>query len=78
MHGESAEWSIEAHLLAATVDALRWLQWVKTKDGQKGKNMPEPIERPGVESGKKRKTGTAMDIDEALDWLGKDFDKFRE
>jgi hypothetical protein len=40
-------------LLAAIADVLRWLQWAKTKDGQKGRNAPDPIPRPGVKSRKR-------------------------
>lgn len=40
-------------LLAAIADALRWLQWAKTKDGRKNQNRPDPIPRPGVQKAKK-------------------------
>ncbi|QPK80821.1 hypothetical protein G7Y41_07105 [Schaalia sp. ZJ405] len=29
-------------------DALRWLQWAKTKDGQRNMNRPKPFPRPRV------------------------------
>lgn len=71
MHGESADWTLEAHLMASMVDSLRWLQWAKTKDAEKGKNAPEPVPRPGVEDTKKKqRTGEGMDIDAAYEWLG--------
>ncbi|AER47572.1 tail assembly chaperone [Mycobacterium phage DS6A] len=53
MHPEEAGWTPTNMLLAAIVDVLRWLQWARTKDGQAGRNMPEPIKRPGVH-GRKR------------------------
>ncbi|MDH6279364.1 DUF5361 domain-containing protein [Prescottella agglutinans] len=34
-------------LLADVADTLRELRWMKTKDGQRGVNRPEPIKRPG-------------------------------
>lgn len=36
-------------LLAAAVDQLTVLAWMKTEDGAKGRNRPKPIPRPGVE-----------------------------
>lgn len=30
-------------LLASIADSLRWLQWTKTKDGQRGRNQPVRI-----------------------------------
>lgn len=50
MHPDQAGWTLTNQLLAAAVDVLRWLQWAKTEDGSKGRNMPDPIERPGVKS----------------------------
>ncbi|NMM93488.1 DUF5361 domain-containing protein [Bifidobacterium oedipodis] len=28
--------------------SLRWLVWAKTKDGQKGRGKPKPIQPPGI------------------------------
>ncbi|MCG7610341.1 DUF5361 domain-containing protein [Mycobacterium sp. CnD-18-1] len=53
MHPEEAGWTLTNMLLAAIADALRWLQWAKTKDGRKNRNAPDPIERPGVKKRKK-------------------------
>lgn len=54
MYPERAGWDTQAVLLGQTVDALHWLQWAKTKDGQKGRNRPssvlpfrKPARRPG-------------------------------
>lgn len=42
------QWTLENQLLPAQVDALRWLVWSKTTDGQRNRNHPKPIPRPGV------------------------------
>lgn len=54
MHPDEAGWTLTNMLLATIADVLRWLQWSKTKDGRKNRNMPEPIERPGVVPRKRR------------------------
>lgn len=54
MHPNEAGWTLTNMLLAAIADALRWLQWARTKDGQKNHNPPEPIPRPGVKGRRKR------------------------
>lgn len=54
MHPDEAGWTLTNHLLAMIADALRWLQWAKTKDGQKNRNRPDPITRPGVRAAKRR------------------------
>lgn len=46
---EHSGWGISEHLLALVADYLAWIQWTKTEDGQKNRNRPKPIERPGVE-----------------------------
>lgn len=73
-----SRWTLEAHLLAAAVDVLRWLQWTKTEDGEKRRNMPDPIPRPGVEppGNKKQIKGTAEEVDVIVDWLGPEFAEF--
>lgn len=45
------EWqwrSVDTHLAAIQADSLRWLQWSKTQDAQKGRGAPPPIPRPGT------------------------------
>ncbi|OBJ26970.1 DUF5361 domain-containing protein [Mycobacterium sp. 1245801.1] len=54
MHPDEAGWTLTNMLLAVIADCLRWLQWAKTKDGQKGRNAPEPIKRPGVKGNRRR------------------------
>jgi len=40
--------SVDAMLLSGIYDTVRWLQWAQSKDGQKNRNRPEPLRRPGV------------------------------
>lgn len=35
--------ALETFLLSAIYDKVSWLQWAKTKDAEKGRNMPESI-----------------------------------
>lgn len=43
---------------------------MQSRDGQKGRNRPEPLERPGVSRVNRRKFGaTRMDFAEADAWL---------
>lgn len=48
LHGEVAEWSAQEHLTANLIDLVMLLVWFKTSDGQKGRNRPKPVQRPGV------------------------------
>ncbi|RTE50388.1 DUF5361 domain-containing protein [Actinobaculum sp. 352] len=68
MHGEDALWDMDAQLLAHIADHVAWLVWAKTADGQKGRNRPKPIPRPGVEpaQGGERHIGTAAPVDVIL------------
>lgn len=70
MRGEEALWGMQEQLLAGAVDALRILIWQQTKDGEKGRNQPDPIQRPGVEPKSKVIGKGAIPIDEMADWLG--------
>ena len=50
MVGEDASpWGLSEQLLADIADKLAVQIWFKTKDGEKGRNRPKPIPRPGVE-----------------------------
>lgn len=49
LHGDAAKWSDQEHLTAILVDLASLLVWFKTEDGQKNKNRPKRIPRPGVE-----------------------------
>jgi len=68
IHGADAAWGLNEHLLATVADYQAILIWQKTKDGQKNRNRPKPIERPGVKVSEKT-TGTAMSIEDADKWL---------
>ncbi len=48
------------------MDALRWLVWAKTKDGEKGRRRPEPLQRPGIKEPESRipKDVVALPVDE--------------
>ncbi|MEU8758101.1 hypothetical protein [Streptomyces sp. NPDC048659] len=52
VHGESAEWSVSDHLLAAAVDHLAVANWmfhaVNTGEDDEAPDPPQPIPRPGV------------------------------
>ena len=65
-------WDVQDYLLAEIADAQRWLVWAKTKDGQKNRNMPKPIPRPGVQESNGRLTDVrAMDVDELKEFLAR-------
>ncbi|MEU8616689.1 hypothetical protein [Streptomyces sp. NPDC048623] len=65
IHGESAEWSLSDHLLAAAVDHLAVANWMfqcvnSDEDGDQPE-FPKPVPRPGVkdedEDGEGSRTG---------------------
>lgn len=65
MHPDLYPWDNGNMLLAEVADGINWLKWAKTKDGQKNRNHPTPIERPGVEVKRARRTkGEAIPIDQ--------------
>ena len=66
LHPQLYQWDHHAMLMALMADSLQWLAWAKTKDGQKGRNMPDPIPRPGVEGEAKTKQtrGQAVPLNE--------------
>ena len=43
---ELAEWTAMHELLRSMEFSLRWLTWAKSKDGQKGINVPQPVDPP--------------------------------
>ena len=63
-------WGLQEMLTADVADTLRRLWWAKTKDGQKGRNPPKQIPRPGV--AKPERIGDApvpiADMNEFLGW----------
>lgn len=54
-HPDSWNWDNNAMLQASMVDLLNILVWFKTADGQKGRNRPKMVPRPGVEPDKDSK-----------------------
>ncbi|MFB7720738.1 DUF5361 domain-containing protein [Nocardia sp. NPDC056100] len=69
MYAETSRWQLDQYLLADMADCLRWLVWSKSDDARHGRNRPEPIPRPGLESGRE-KLGTATDINQINEFLG--------
>lgn len=70
---ERNRWPVSAYLIAAVVDQLNLIIWTKTKDGEKGRNRPTPIPRPGVEEKTKNRDSEvqAMDLDELKAFLAR-------
>lgn len=66
---DAHKWQLDQFLLAEMTDCLRWLVWSKTDDAKNGRNRPEQITRPGLESNRER-VGTAMGVDRMNDFLG--------
>lgn len=70
---EWAAWAggdVSAHLLAVIADGVTAGNWMQSKDGQKNRNRPKPIPRPGLEPDSKRYGGKAETVDSIRDWLG--------
>jgi Family of unknown function (DUF5361) len=68
--GQRVSWGANEHLLAVAVDLLQVLVWMQSTDGQKNRNRPKPLPRPGVEPVGDRRFGDAqMTVDEAKAWL---------
>lgn len=70
MHAEDAPWGLSEHLLAVLADAVIAGNWMQSRDGQKNKNRPKPIPRPGVVPDKKKFGGRAESMDTIREWLG--------
>jgi hypothetical protein len=69
MHPDAAPWGLSEHLLAVVADAVIAGNWMKSRDGQKNRNRPKPIPRPGVEEDR-RYGGKAESLDTIREWLG--------
>lgn len=65
---QDAPWGLAEHLLAELTDTQHLLLWSKTKDGQKNRDRPKPIERPGRRPEKFGKQ--PLPLDEMHEWLG--------
>ena len=72
MHPDAAAWNLSEHLLAVIADAVIAGNWMQSKDGQRNRNRPKPIPRPGVEPENKRFGGKAESMETIRDWLGWD------
>lgn len=62
-------WGLQEQLMAEAVDTLRWLKWAKTKAAQYGRDLPDPIPRPGVTTPEVI-GGAPVDIDDIDALLG--------
>jgi len=69
-HPEEAGWGLSEHLLAVVADAVISGNWMQSKDGQRNRNRPKQIQRPGVVPDKKKFGGQAESIETIRDWLG--------
>jgi len=70
MNPDSWQWSLSDHLLAVVADAVITGNWMQSKDGQRNRNRPKPIPRPGQEPQDKTYGSGALELDEMADWLG--------
>ena len=58
-----ASWSSSETLLAVLIDEVRHLTWVYAQSQTKQKvPFPEPLERPGVRSGRRKKMHSAAEL----------------
>jgi hypothetical protein len=70
MHPDAAPWGLSEHLLAVVADAVIAGNWMRSRDGQKNRNRPKPIQRPGVVPEHKKFGGQAESIEAIRGWLG--------
>lgn len=70
MHPDAAPWGLSEHLLAVIADAAISGNWMQSRDGQKNRNRPKPIPRPGVKPENQKFGGRAESIDTIREWLG--------
>jgi hypothetical protein len=70
MDPDSSTWGLSEHLLAVVADAVIAGNWMSSRDGQKNRNRPKPIPRPGIVPESKKFGGRAESIDTIRDWLG--------
>lgn len=71
-----SQWGLPEQLIAMIADSVNWLVWSKTKDGERNRNKPKRIPRPGVEDTKTETLGgggSVLPMDEMLAWLDSDF-----
>lgn len=53
--------------------SLRWLVWAKTKDGQKGRRKPKPVQAPGTSN----RDSNRRDVVRKTDLVGMDKQSLR-
>ena len=70
MHPDAAPWGLPEHLLAVIADAVTAGNWMQSRDGQKNRNRPKPIPRPGIVPDKKQFGGKAESMTTIREWLG--------
>lgn len=70
MNPDAAPWGLSEHLLAVLADAVIQGNWMQSRDGQKNRNRPKPIPRPGATPDNEKFGGKAESIDAIRAWLG--------
>ena len=66
-------WTTTDYLLADVIDGIKFLIWLRTEDGVKGRNRPQPYARPGVVvSSATDRTGIPDTEEEYLAYLRRD------
>lgn len=70
MNPDAAPWGLSEHLLAVVADAVIQGNWMQSRDGQKNRNRPKPIKRPGIKPDAQKFGGKAESVDAIREWLG--------
>ena len=60
---------LDVQTLLQVFDRLVEANWQRSADGQKGRNKPKPLPRPGVQGAGVRVGSGSMSLDEAKYWL---------
>ncbi len=63
-------WAHMAEFMRSVEYSERWMQWTKTTDGQRNRNIPEPFSFPWEAKPKNKYSGQRMTWDEATEFLG--------
>lgn len=71
---DNSDWNTTNQLIALVADHLAIANWMQTKDGEKGKNQPKQIPRPGIVDDKETTYGknSSLPMSEMRAWLGWD------
>lgn len=71
MNPDEFMWGLPEQLYATIVDQLRIANWMRTEDGSKGRNPPEPLPRPGLVDPDQTTFGEGpLPLDELDEFLG--------